>query len=169
MFDLAVGLQFRKKKIRDVQALSNGWYVIKTDDSKSPKDFRVKVIYQIRPRKKSRTPKHAHFAIDLYGKLCTDKQGGTNVFKAITQVWHGKSVPDALNEFGPSTTGLAGYSLEYILHALNWILEQEDINYTTRPAEKQRELDNILGKLNLKVPTGRLGSELAVSLLCSIV
>src|SRR2546422_9469011 len=115
MFDLAVGLQFRKKKIRDVQALSNGWYVIKTDDSKSPRDFRVKVIYQLLPRKKSRTPKHAHFAIDLYGKLCTDREKGTNVFKAIGQVWKGRKVSDTLNEYGTQTIGLPGYSLEYIL------------------------------------------------------
>jgi hypothetical protein len=169
MFDIAVGREFRKKKIRDVVVLSNGWYVIKTDDSKTPKDFRVKVIYQLHPRKKSRTPKHAHFAIDLYGKLCADKQKGVKVFDAIAQVWQGRKVSDALSEYGIQTTGLPGYSLEYILHALNWILDQEDINFTNRPPDKQRELDTTLAKVNVRVPPNRLGSELAMSLLCSVV
>jgi len=56
--------------------------------------------------------------------------------------------------------------LEYILCALNWILEQEDVTFKGRPDEKQRELDGMLAKLGINVPSGKLRSELAISLFC---
>ncbi len=105
------------------------------------------------------TPKHAHFLIDFYGKLCANKTEGMKVLRAIVRMWHGAEVTALLKEFEPEIRGLPGYSLEYILYALSWILEQEDINFTQRPERKQRELDEICG---------RQGSQLAVSLLCDV-
>jgi len=60
-------------------------------------------------------------------------------------------------------------TLEYILYALKWILEQEDVNFTGRPERKQKELDEICKKCQITVPEGREGSQLAISLLCDII
>ncbi len=73
-----------------------------------------------------------------------------------------------MDEYEPHTRGLVGYSLEYILYSLNWILEQEDVNFTGRPANKQKELDEKIERQGIKTPEGRLGSQLAVALLCNI-
>jgi len=169
MSDIRVGEFFHKKKILDVRRLSNGWYVIKTEDSKSPRDFKVVVIYSIRPNVRSFTPKHAHFAIDLYGKFCANKIKARKVFDAIIEVWHSRSVEKVLNKYREEVEGLPGYDLEYILYALNWILEQEDINFTGRSPKKQKELDDICGKCGVTVPSERKGSQLAIALLCNII
>jgi hypothetical protein len=63
---------------------------------------------------------------------------------------------------------LPGYSLEYILYALKWILEQEDINFTGRPQKRQEKLEEILRRQGIITPEGRKGSELAISLFCDI-
>lgn len=68
-----------RKKIREIKKLSNGWCLIKTDHSKSNEDFMVKVVFN---NGKSMTPKHAHFLIDFYGKLCADRKKALNVLKA---------------------------------------------------------------------------------------
>lgn len=70
-------------------------------------------------------------------------QKGVQVLKAIVEIWHKKQVKDVLGKYQQEVTDLPGYHLEYILYALGWILEQEDINFAGRPDKKQRELDNI--------------------------
>jgi len=157
-----------RKKILDIKKLSNGWVIIKTENSKSEKDFKVKVIFSLNPPR-SITPKHAHFLIDFYGKLCANKMKALNVLKAINEMWHSNSeIKKLLEKYEPQTKELPGYSLEYILYALNWILEQEDINFKTRPSRKQKELDEICNKQNIAVPKGREGSQLAIALLCDV-
>ncbi len=134
-----------RKKILEIKKLSNGWIIIKTENSKSEKDFKVKVIFSIKPPH-SITPKHAHFLIDFYGKLCADKTKALSVLKAINEVWHGENIEEILEKYKQQTSGLPGYPLEYILYALNWILEQEDINFKNRPEKKQKELDDVCKK-----------------------
>lgn len=167
MKEIIIGEKWRGKKIREFVKLSNGWYVIKTDNTKSLRDFRVRIVFSVKPRH-SMTPKHAHFAIDLYGKICTDKPKGLQVLKAIIEIWHGSQIREVLEKYQQEVVGLSGYSLEYILHALRWILDQEDINFTGRPEKKQKELDNVCKKQEVAVPEGRKGSQLAISLLCDI-
>jgi hypothetical protein len=157
-----------RKKIREVVKLSNGWYLIKTDNSKSKDDFKVKTIFSLSPPK-TLTPKHAHFAIDFYGKVCADKSKAGNVLKAIIEMWSGKDIQQILRQYNSCTSGLPGYSLEYILYALKWILEQEDINFTGRSEKKQEELDTICKKQNIQLLPARKGSHLAVALLCDIM
>jgi hypothetical protein len=173
MQPLAKGQKFRGKTIYDLVTLSNGWVVLKTEDSKPEghgADFRVRTVYRLRPTTRSYTPKHAHFAIDFYGKLCCDKEKAQNVFRAIMDVWGRKNtVPDVLGHYSTKVVGLTGYDLEYVLHALNWILEQEDVNFSGRPPERQTELDQNLTQAGVKVLPERLGSELAVSLFCNIM
>lgn len=168
MTSFEIGGRFRGKAILDVIRLSNGWVILKTENTKSARDFRVKTVYQVSPTVRSYTPKHAHFAIDFYGKVCADKSAAGKVFRAIIDVWNREPVGNVLGRYREQVTGLPGYSLEYILHALGWILEQEDINFAGRPAQKQEELDNMLRRFDISVPSGRLGSELAMSLFCSI-
>lgn len=156
-----------RKRIREVIELSNGWYLLKTDDHKSPKDFKVKVVFSLEPSR-SMTPKHAHFAIDFYGKLCKDKNKTLLILEAVRKVWEGNEVAAILYEYGSKTSGLPGYPLEYILYALSWILEQEDLNFTHRPEKKQEELASICKKQNIALLSNRKGSHLAISLLCDI-
>lgn len=158
-----------KKKILDVIRLSNGWYLLKTTNSKSKNDFKVKTVYQITPRIRSYTPKHAHFAIDFYGKLCADKEKALTLLSAIFQVWRRESRVDSIiDQHAQSLSTLPGYSIEYILYALDWILEQEDVNYMGRGPEKQKALDELTNAFGVEVPRDRLGSQLAISLLCDI-
>lgn len=123
-----------KKKIIDVKNLSNGWILLKTENSKSEKDFKVKVVFSTKPPS-SMTPKHAHFLIDFYGKLCANKEKAKKVLDGIYEMWKGGNIEDILNSLKNNSLDLPGYPLEYILYALNWILEQEDINFKGRPNE----------------------------------
>jgi hypothetical protein len=163
------GTRFQGKAILDAIRLSNGWIIVKTENTKSGRDFRVKTVYQLSPTIRSYTPKHAHFAIDFYGKLCANEKAAEKVFQAIIDVWKREPVINVLGRYESQMVGLPGYPLEYILHALNWILEQEDINFVGRPNQKQEELDKVLRRLGIAVPPDRLGSELAISLFCSIL
>jgi hypothetical protein len=54
------------------------------------------------------------------------------------------------------------------LNGLNWILDQEDINFTSRPSKKQKELDETCDRQGIKTPSGREGSQLAIALLCDV-
>ena len=118
MREIRVGEYLRKKKILDLVQLSNGWYVIKTEDSKSARDFKVKTIFQTTPRIRSLTPKHAHFVIDFYGKLCANKEKAMEVFEAIVEIWNKKPVQDIVNRHQNFVNELPGYKLEYILHTI---------------------------------------------------
>ncbi len=166
-----VGKPWWSKRVRELRELSNGWFVIKTDDSKSPKDFKVRLVYVDREGKqRTTTPKHAHFAVDLYGKICRDEDKAKLVFKAIVEVWQGRDYRDVWERYKNETKSLPGYPLDYILAALDWILEQEDINYLQkRPERFQRELDEVLQRVGVKTPPGREGSQLAVALLAYII
>jgi hypothetical protein len=162
-----VGDKWRRKEIFDRVDLSNGWVILKTENHKSPHDFKVRTVKSFTPRR-SYTPKHAHFAIDFYGKVCSERARGANVLEAIVEIWHSRKVDQALHKYDRSTQGLPGYSLEYILYTLNWILEQEDINFTGRPSTKQQELDAICSQQNVVTPPERKGSQLAISVFCDI-
>jgi len=168
MQELKIGDKLGGRRIREIIALSNGWLLVKTDDSKSPRDFRVRTVWQLKPRKRFFTPKHAHFAIDFYGKLCANREKAMKVFNAIIEVWHNSPVDEVIKKYKKEVEGLPGYDLEYILYALKWILEQEDINFKGRPESKQKQLDEILRKVGVTTPEGRRGSELAISLFCDI-
>jgi hypothetical protein len=73
-----------KKKILERVDLSNGYILIKTENSKSPKDFKVRTVVKVTPLKYF-TPKHAHFVIDFYGKFCQNKEEAKKVFTSIIQ------------------------------------------------------------------------------------
>lgn len=169
MQKIQIGEYLRRKKILDIIKLSDGWIIIKTENSKSVNDFRVKTIYQTTPRLRYYTPKHAHFAIDFYGKICADKNKAMKLFDAIIETWNRRNIKDVIGKYQKDVRNLPGYSLEYILYALNWILDQEDINFTDRPPKRQQEIDDLLNKLNIKSTTDRRGSQLAISLFCSLV
>ncbi len=168
MSSIVTGGKIRGKRIKDVVRLSNGWYVVKTENKKSARDFKVKTIFQTTPRIRSLTPKHAHFVIDFFGKLCANREKAMKVWEAIIEIWNKRSVPEVLNKYQSLVSELPGYSLEYILHALDWILEQEDVNFISRPDKKQQEIDGILQKCNITPPHDRSGSQLAMPLFCNV-
>lgn len=166
-----IGMGKNRKRILDLVELSNGWILCKTENKKSTKDFKVRTVTNVKllPKGGFYTPKHAHFAIDLYGKLCQDEKKAKNVFKAIIEVWQRENVEQVIKKYARLTKGLVGYDLDYILYALNWILEQEDINFVGRPQKLQKKLDEKCQDMGIKVPEGREGSQLAISLFCDIV
>lgn len=156
-----------KKKVLEIIQLMNGWILVKTENSKSKNDFKVRTIYD--PEKlKFYTPKHAHFAIDFYGKVCYNPQKAEKVFRAIIEVWQDNSVENTLRKYAQDLNNLPGYNLDYILYALKWILEQEDINFQGRPEKLQRILDNKCKLAKVDTPKDRKGSQLAISLFCDI-
>ena len=158
-----------KKVIKEIIPLSNGWFLLKTTNGKGPGDFRVRTVYQTIPTVRYITPKHAHFVIDFYGKLNANKTAAMKLFEAIVETWKGRDVPAALTGVKDMIGELPGYDPEYILYALNWILQQEDINYrVTRPPRKQQEINEILNKSSVPVLENRAGSQLAMSLICNV-
>jgi hypothetical protein len=168
MKSLEIGMCLRKKEIRDIVQLSNGWYIVKTENGKSAKDFRVKTVFTITPRARYLTPKHAHFVIDFYGKLCANKEKAAKILEAIIDIWNKKPVTIVLDKYKEVAEELPGYKLEYILYALNWILDQEDVNFTGRPEKRQAEIDDIFHRCNVTPPSERKGSQLAMSLFCNV-
>jgi hypothetical protein len=74
-----------------------------------------------------------------------------------------------VNKYKSETENLPGYKLDYILYALKWILEQEDINFQGRPEKLQRILDEKFRSTGVNVPQSREGSQLAISLFCDIL
>ncbi len=158
-----------KKVIKEIISLSNGWFLLKTTNGKGPGDFRVRTVYQTSPTVRYVTPKHAHFVIDFYGKLNANEPDAMKLFDAIVEVWKGSAVATVLQGLRAGIGRLPGYDPEYILYALNWILQQEDINYrVTRPPRKQEEINEILGKSGVPVLENRAGSQLAMSLICNV-
>ncbi|MEM2619434.1 MAG: hypothetical protein QXR87_07180 [Candidatus Hadarchaeales archaeon] len=150
----------------EVVNLSDGSQVAKTENSKSVGDFRVKLVNGEHPQ--GLTIKHAHFAIDFYGKVCRNRKKALKVLDAIVEIWHRRPVDKALQKYKPQVKGLSGYPLEYILYALNWILDQEDINFRGRRPKRQREFDELLERFNIQTPPGRLGSQITIALFCYI-
>jgi hypothetical protein len=157
-----------KKKILEIIPLSNGWILVKTENSKSLKDFKVRTIIDVDSRK-FYTPKHAHFVIDFYGKLCQDRKATEKLFNAIIEVWQGEEVKKVIPKYKNQVNHLVGYKLDYILYALKWILEQEDINFKGRPEKLQQKLNEKFMSVKIKVPKNREGSQLAISLFCDVL
>lgn len=163
-----VGETWYGNEVIEVRDLSlDCWLVYKTPGDKSENDFIVKVINPDHPQGIS--IQHAHFAVDLFGKLSRNREDGEKVFRAILEIWHRKPADQVLSRLKRETGDLPGYDLEYFLYTYDWILEQEDINYgDDRPAKKQNQIDGILGEMDVEKADGREGSQLAISLLCDV-
>ncbi len=171
MNSLEIGEYFgrrEKKKILDKIELPNGWILIKTENKKSEKDFKVRTITNVE-KMKYYTPKHAHFAIDFYGKYCQNKEKAKYLFNAIIEVWQGGNPDEIIEKYKDKVKGLIGYEIEYILYALNWILEQENVNFKGRDVKLQEELDKKFKNMNIEVPEKNKGSQLAISLFIDIL
>ncbi|MEM5868913.1 MAG: hypothetical protein QXL09_03110 [Candidatus Aenigmatarchaeota archaeon] len=166
-----MGKSYRKiiedKEYIEIKNLSSGIIIFTVPGKKGPKDFRVR---SFNPKTGlGLQPKHAHFAIDFYGKLCANKEKALKIFEAIKELWNRKPIEEIINRYRNEVEGLPGYDLEYILYTLKWILEQEDVNFKGRSKEKQVELDKICKSQNVITPEGRKGSQLAIALFCDIL
>jgi hypothetical protein len=121
------------EKILDARQLSEGKWVVKISNRKGPGDFRVSVFD---PETQTRlTPSYAHFAIDLYGKLCRNEESTLLILQNIEEIYHTSiKATDVLNKLskGNSLVELAklpGYSIEYTFNVLEFIFAQEDVNW----------------------------------------
>ena len=127
-------------RILSQRILSDGTKIFTIRGTKSKADFIVKATL---PSGTTITPKHAHFAIDLYGKICQNAQLGRMAFEEIQGVYEGRSAHKVLQDIGEERRKKlqksVGYSIEYILHCLELIFKQEDINYPP-PKFKGRKL-----------------------------
>lgn len=122
-----------EEKILEACRLSDGKWVFKIANKKGPGDFRVSVFY---PETQTRlTPSYAHFAIDLYGKLCRNEDATSFILQGIEEIYQGPSkAMDVLNKLNRTNSliqfgNLPGYSVEYTFHVLEFIFAQEDINW----------------------------------------
>ncbi len=157
-----------RKRILEIIKLTNNWILLKTENGKSSQDYKVKVIFSLSPQR-SQTPKHAHFLIDLYGKLCADSLKGKTIFEHIISMWAGEDVSNIILKNQSNYTKMPGYPLEYILYALHWILRCEDINFTTRSENKQKIIDSICSEAGITLLEDRLGSQLAISMMADLI
>jgi hypothetical protein len=122
-----------ENKILEARRLSDGKWVFKISNRKGPGDFRVSVFY---PETRTRlTPSYAHFAIDLYGKLCRNEEQTLLILREVEEIYRGSTkATDVLSRLisGGSLgqlSDLPGYSIEYTLHVLEFIFAQEDITW----------------------------------------
>jgi hypothetical protein len=120
--------------------LSDGTEIFTIKGTKGKEDFIVKATF---PSGRSITPKHAHFVIDLYGKLCQNRELGKMVFELIKRVYEGRAAEEVLQglreEDENRLANSVGYSIEYILYCLELIFKQEEINYP-QPRYKGKRL-----------------------------
>lgn len=154
------------QEVLDTEDLSNGWQISKWTGKKGPDDFVVKLRSDEHPI--GFAVKHAHFAVDFYGKLCQSGEKGLLLLEIIIDVWHHGDVDVIIQKHQDEFDNMMGYPFEYYIKALDWILEQEDVNFSGRPADKQAELDRKLKYYGFSVPSGRSGGQLAVALFCDI-
>lgn len=158
------------KEVLEVRDLSlEEWIIFKIPGNKSEEDFIVKVTNPEHPQ--GIAVQHAHFAIDYYGKLKHDETDAKRVFEGLIEIWKGKEVESVLERIRQSLGHLPGYDPEYIFYTMDWILDQEDINYNQsdgRSEKKQRQLDTALENVGVEPADGREGSQLAIGLFCDI-
>jgi len=162
---LDIGDRLRGKKVLDVVNLPD-CQIVKTENKKSKLDFRVKLINAQHPA--GLTLKHAHFAIDFYGKFCQCQPKALKLLEAIGKLWNGENIEELIRQYKPTVEGLYGYSLELILYGLNWVLQQEDINFKRRSGKLQKELEEKIKAQQINFRDDRKGSQLAIGLLCDI-
>jgi hypothetical protein len=68
-----IGKGKNRRRILEIIELSNGWMLVKTKNTKSARDFKVRTVTD--PKSKHfYTPKHAHFAIDFLVKCAKIKK-----------------------------------------------------------------------------------------------
>ncbi|USH00039.1 hypothetical protein K1720_00680 [Thermococcus argininiproducens] len=119
----------------------NDFKISTKNGKKSPNDFIIQAKF--RGNKRLFTPKHAHFVIDFYGKLCYNKEIAKKLFNAIKKVYSGESPEKVLTDMNPDDikqiNNAPGYPIEYILYTLWLIFEQEDINYPRSEGYKGRQ------------------------------
>jgi len=132
-------------KILSLIELSDGRLILKVRNKKGAGDFAVKIFNPFATKRGLVfIPKHAHFAIDFYGKLCANKELARGLFREVQKVYRGeKSAKEVLEELRKSERfqayqSLPGYDPEYILYCLELIFEQEDVNYP--PPKRGRAL-----------------------------
>lgn len=163
------GEKWYGKEVLDIIELSaDDWKIYRVDGEKSEKDFVVKMMNPDHPR--GIKIKHAHFAIDFYGKLQQDEEAALLLFDGLMGIWKGDDPEQKLEELLPKISHLNGYDSDFIFYTMDWILDQEDINYesSVRGPKKQEEIDEMLARMDVKSPNGRQGSELAISLFSDI-
>ena len=123
-----------KNKILEARQLSDRTWILKIANKKGPGDFRVSVLD---PRTKTQlTPSYAHFAIDLYGKLCRNEEAASMLLQSIEEIYQGSKAVDSLAKLSKNGSIMQlgklpsySYSLEYTLHTLEFIFAQEDKNW----------------------------------------
>jgi hypothetical protein len=156
-------------KILRRRRLSDGTWLFQVGNGKGIGDFIVKAVL---PTGKQITPKHAHFAIDMYGKLRSNRGATARLLGAVEAVFRGATASKALAGLdGAVLNRLPGYSAEYILNALEWIFRQENVNWKRDIAGKpvpRIRLTLIRHGILARGESNR-GSALAIALLRQVV
>lgn len=119
------------KRILEERILSDGRIIRTYPGTKGPKDFILKAT-SLRTGREM-TPKHAHFVIDFYGKICSSKKDALLEFELIGRIYQGEKAKGILSSLSTKDknkiASLPGYNIEYILNCLELIFKQEELNY----------------------------------------
>ena len=167
-----------EEKVIEARRLSDGKWVFKISNKKGAGDFRVSVFY---PETQTRlTPSYAHFAIDLYGKLCRNEDATLMILQGIEEIYQGSSkAMGVLSNLKRSNSlaqlsNLPGYSIEYTFHVLEFIFAQENVNWERDYIQPNEPLPGLRRTLVRKgfmteVEAQSKGSAIAMHLLRRVV
>jgi len=164
--EIWVAPQVGYQTVEEVRELSGDTYLFKTKGDKGDEDYQVRIRND---NHRAYSIEYTRFAIDLAMKYHGDREKANKVFDAIVRVWSGEDADGLLNEYDEDVASLPGYDLEFILHALDWIMENEDAIFTERSDRKQAEIDEKLDEHGITKPSERAGSQLAMGLFAGIV
>lgn len=150
-----VAPQVGYQTVEEVQKLSEDTYLFKTKGNKGDDDYQVRIRNE---KHRAYSIEYTRFAIDLAMKYHNDRKKANQVFDSVVRAWSGEDVDDLLEEYAEDADDLPGYDLEFILYALDWIMENEDAIFEGRSDNKQEEIDEKLAAHDIKKPSNREGS-----------
>ena len=160
------------EQVLERRRLSDGTWLFRVADGKGAGDFIVRAVNTVG---RELTPKHAHFAIDVYGKLCSNETLAESLLVSVDRLFAGAGAETILTEMGQGLVAeldvQPGFSTEYILHSLELIFAQENVNWdrdmVDKPLPSIRR--SLLSRKVLTVDESTRGSGLAIALLRQIV
>jgi hypothetical protein len=152
--------------VEAVQEVSENTYLFKTKGDKGDEDYQVRIRNE---KHRAYSIEYTRFAIDIAMKYQNDREKANEVFDAIVRAWDGEEIDDVLDEY--DIESLPGYDLDFILYALDWIMENEDkiFHERGRSDNKQEQIDEKLAEHDIEKPSDREGSQLAMGLFAGII
>lgn len=164
--EIWIAPQVGYQTVEEVRELSGETYLFKTKGDKGDEDYQVRIRNE---KHRAYSIEYTRFAIDLAMKYHSDREKANKVFDSIVRAWGREDIDSLLAEYANNVDSLPGYDLEFILHALDWIMENEDAIFGERSDNKQEQINQKLATHDIEKPRDRAGSQLAMGLFAGIV